>query len=302
MCGIVGYLDKTGKAAEALGRTVLGMLNALGCRGPDSAGVALYGKGESDQFVARVALDPHSDFEASASKVLEAAGKFGPVSDSSITDCYLRFQIGGEACIRCLIKAVESVGQGTEVVSLGRNLEIVKQVGSPANLEATYHVSGFAGSHGIGHTRLSTESRIDLSHSQPFWGHGYPDLAIAHNGHITNYHQLRRRYEQRGIRFYTENDSEIIAIYLAGQLSTGHTLEQAFDSMQRDLDGSFSCVVATDSQLGFVKDQFALKPLLYTETADFVAIATEEIALRNALPGDYAVREAQAKESRIWRK
>jgi glutamine phosphoribosylpyrophosphate amidotransferase len=127
-------------------------------------------------------------------------------------------------------------------------------------------------------------------------------LAIAHNGHITNYHQLRRRYEQRGVRFYTENDSEIIAIYLAGQLSAGRTLEQAFCSMQSDLDGSFSCVVATDSELGFVKDQFALKPLLYAETDAFVAIATEEIALRNALPGDYTVREAQAKESRIWRK
>ncbi len=302
MCGIVGFLDKTGNAADTLGRTVLGMLDALGCRGPDSAGVALYGHGRDHQFVAQVALSGHNGFDTSASKVLEAAAKFAPVSDSSITDCYLRFRIGGEACIKCLMKAVESVEPGTEVVSLGRHLEIVKQVGSPANLEATYHVSGFEGTHGIGHTRLSTESRIDLSHSQPFWGHGYPDLAIAHNGHITNYHQLRRRYEQRGVRFYTENDSEIIAIYLASQLSAGRTLEQGFVSMQSDLDGSFSCVAATDSQLGFVKDQFALKPLLYAETDAFVAIATEEIALRNALPGDYTVREAQAKESRIWRK
>jgi methylamine---glutamate N-methyltransferase subunit A len=302
MCGIVGYLDKTGNGADTLGRTVLAMLNALACRGPDSAGVALYGRGRDNEFVAQVALAGSPSFDASASKVMEAAGKFGTVSDSSITDCYLRFQIGSQACIKCLIQAVESVEPGTEVVSLGRHLEIVKQVGSPENLEATYHVSGFEGTHGIGHTRLSTESRIDLSHSQPFWGHGYPDLAIAHNGHITNYHQLRRRYEQRGVRFYTENDSEIIAIYLASQLSAGRTLEQAFCSMQSDLDGSFSCVAATDSELGFVKDQFALKPLLYAETDDFVAIATEEIALRNALPGDYTVREAQAKESRIWRK
>jgi methylamine---glutamate N-methyltransferase subunit A len=302
MCGIVGYLDKTGSNAAALGCNVLGMLNALGCRGPDSAGVALYRDLKDATLVARVALGNETDFDASSAKILAAAGRFAAVSDSSITDCYLRFQIGGQACIQPLIDAVESAAPGTEVVSLGRHLEIVKQVGSPANLEATYHVSGFTGTHGIGHTRLSTESRVDLSHSQPFWGHGYPDLAVAHNGHITNYHQLRRRYEQRGIRFYTENDSEIIAIYLAGQLSAGHTLEQAFESMQGDLDGSFSCVVATASQLGFVKDQFALKPLLYAETSDFVAIATEEIALRSALPGDYAVREAQAKESRTWRK
>jgi methylamine---glutamate N-methyltransferase subunit A len=302
MCGIVGFLDKTGTNAGALGRTVLGMLNALGCRGPDSAGVALYGENDDSKLIARVALGEKQDFDASAAKVLDAAGKFGAVSDSSITDCYLRFEIGGQACIQQLIEAVESSEPGTEVVSLGRRLEIVKQVGSPENLEATYHVSASAGTHGIGHTRLSTESRVDLSHSQPFWAYGYPDLAVAHNGHITNYHQLRRRYEQRGIRFYTENDSEIIGIYLAGQLKAGKTLEQAFESMHRDLDGSFSCVVATDSQLGFVKDQFALKPLLFTETSDFVAIATEEIALRNALAGDYAVREAQAKESRVWRR
>src|SRR5208282_3674040 len=142
------------------------------------------------------------------------------------------------------------------------SLEIVKQVGSPAKLEAAYGVSRMPGVHGIGHTRMSTESKVDLSHSQPFWGRGAPDLAIAHNGHITNYHQLRRRYEQRGVKFYTENDSEIISIYLAVQLRGGHSLEQAFESMHRDLDGSFSCVVATDSEIGFVKDQFALKPLL----------------------------------------
>ena len=302
MCGIVGYLDKTRNNAAALGHTVLGMLNALGCRGPDSAGVALYGGTQDGQLVVRVALASRNDFDASAAKILAAAGKFAAVGDSSITDCYLRFQIGAEACVQPLIDAVESAEPGTEVVSLGRHLEIVKQVGSPENLEATYHVSGFQGTHGLGHTRLSTESRVDLSHSQPFWGHGYPDLAVAHNGHITNYHQLRRRYEQRGIRFYTENDSEIISIYLAIQLRAGHTLEEAFESMHRDLDGSFSCVVATDSQIGFVKDQFALKPLLFTETSDFVAIATEEVAIRSALPGNYAVREAQAKESRIWRK
>jgi glutamate synthase domain-containing protein 1 len=278
------------------------MLNALGCRGPDSAGVALYGKTPDSQMVARIALGQHGDFNASAAKVLAAAGKLAPVNDSSITDRYLRFHIAVEASVQALIDAVESVEPGTEVVSLGQHLEIVKKVGSPENLEATYHVSGFEGTHGVGHTRLSTESRVDLSHSQPFWGHGYRDLAIAHNGHITNYHQLRRRYEQHGIHFYTENDSEIIGIYLARELSAGHTLEQAFDRMQRDLDGSFSCVAATESQLGFVKDQFALKPLLFAETSDFVAIATEEIAIRSALPGDYAVREAQAKDSRIWRK
>src|ERR1035438_3055837 len=138
MCGIVGYLDKTRGNAGALGHTVLDMLNALSCRGPDSAGVALYSGAQDGQLVARVALASRNHFDASAAKILAAAGKFGAVSDSSITDCYLRFQIGGEACVQQLIDAVESAEPGTEVVSLGRHLEIVKQVGSPENLEATY--------------------------------------------------------------------------------------------------------------------------------------------------------------------
>jgi glutamine phosphoribosylpyrophosphate amidotransferase len=143
---------------------------------------------------------------------------------------------------------------------------------------------------------------VDLSHSQPFWGHGYPDLAIAHNGHITNYHQLRRRYQEHGVRFYTENDSEVVAIFLADKLRQGFPLRAALESMIAELDGSFSCLVATDSALAFVKDPFSFKPLLYTETASFVAVATEEIAIRGAIPGDYTVREAQAKEVQVWQR
>src|SRR5262249_37449173 len=94
---------------------------------------------------------------------------------------------------------------GTEVICLGQRLNLFKQVGSPRQLEATYRITELDGTHGIGHPRLSTESRVDLSHSQPFWAHGVPDLATVHNGHITNYHKLRRRYEQQGHRFYTEN-------------------------------------------------------------------------------------------------
>jgi glutamine phosphoribosylpyrophosphate amidotransferase len=143
---------------------------------------------------------------------------------------------------------------------------------------------------------------VDLSHSQPFWSHGFPDLAIVHNGHITNYHLLRRRYEQRGLRFYTENDSEVIAIYLAEQLRQGASLQEALERMLRDLDGSYSCLAATERQLGFVKDAFALKPLVMTETDDFVALATEEIAIRSALPGSYSVREAQVSEVQVWQR
>jgi glutamate synthase domain-containing protein 1 len=301
MCGIVGYLDKIGAEGGNVGSVLLGMLNALACRGPDSAGVALFGARQSGQLVAQVKLGDNGNGTARAGEVKIIAEKFGG-RDFTQTGAYLRFVFGETDDLKPFITGVEGAGRDIEVVSVGRRLEIVKQVGSPSRLEQTFGISEFHGKHGIGHTRLSTESVVDLSHSQPFWGHGYPDLAIVHNGHITNYHQLRRRYEQRGVRFYTENDSEVVAIFLADKLRQGAGLHAAMDSMIGELDGSFSCLVATDSAIGFVKDTFSFKPLVFAETDDFVAVATEEIAIRGAIKGDFTVREAQAKEVQVWRR
>src|SRR5262249_50616276 len=157
---------------------------------------------------------------------------------------------------RVLERRIEATLAGSEVVSIGHKLEIVKQVGSPGQLETGYRVSQMMGTHGIGHTRLSTESRVDLSHSQPFWAHGVPDLATVHNGHITNYHKLRRQYEQRGYRFYTENDSEIIGVYLRDRLAFGLSIPDALRSSLDDFDGSFSYLAAWSDGLAYVKDRF----------------------------------------------
>ncbi len=299
MCGIVGFFAKEGGTQAEIGRTILGMLRALGCRGPDSAGVALFGAPDDGRFVVRVKLGESGNVE---SKAAELAAHFTEVRDFSATASYARFAVSGSTDLKRLSTAIEALDQDFEVVSIGHRLEIVKQTGSPDNLEKTYGISRCKGTHGLGHTRLSTESRVDLSHSQPFWSHGFPDLAIVHNGHITNYHQLRRRYEQRGVRFYTENDSEIVAIYLAEQVQKAGSLTDALHRMLRELDGSYSCLVATDREFGFVKDPFALKPLVMTETDQFVAVATEEIAIRSAIPGKYSVREAQVREVRVWQR
>jgi len=301
MCGIVGYLDKTAAGDGNIGSVLLAMLNALACRGPDSAGVALFGDHPPHQFVAQVKLGDNGDDAGRAREIRVIAEKFG-AHEFAQTGAYLRFVFGETDNLKPFITEIEAAGKDVEVVSVGRRLEIVKQVGSPTRLEQTFGISGFLGKHGIGQTRLSTESVVDLSHSQPFWGHGYPDLAIVHNGHITNYHQLRRRYEQTGIHFYTENDSEVVAIFLAGKLREGADLRAAMQSMITELDGSFSCLVATDSALGFVKDTFSFKPLVFAETDDFVAVATEEIAIRGAIQGDFTVREGQAKEVRVWQR
>jgi glutamate synthase domain-containing protein 1 len=311
MCGIVGYLDRTKNERAPVGQIIFKMLQALGRRGPDSAGVAIYSHALDGDMVLRVKLgeqDKHSallgqsDFVEKGKKITQMAQSLGPVGEASTTAEYLRLVLDYSGNSQQLERLIETQVEDVEVVSMGRHLEIVKQVGSPENLDATYGVSNFVGSHGIGHTRMSTESRIDLSHSQPFWAHGYPDLATVHNGHITNYHKLRRSYEQRGVKFYTENDSEIIGVYLCEKLSQGLTLEEALRASLVDLDGSFSYFVATPEALGLVRDPFALKPLLFTETDSFVALANEEVAIRAALEGDYEVRETQAREVQVWQR
>ncbi len=301
MCGIVGCWLKGDAETFPLGQTLLRMLTALGCRGPDSTGVAMYGPERKQRWLARVKVGDNGNLAERAATIEQATREFGGEGFAQ-NGAYLRFEVPQQKDPKRLIAAIESVGRDVEVVSLGTRMEIVKQVGSPENLERAFSISSFHGSHGIGHTRLSTESIVDLSHSQPFGAHGRMDLAIVHDGHITNYHRLRRRYEQQGVRFYTENDSEIVGVYLARQLNEGSSLQDGFTRMITELDGSFSCLATTESEFGFVRDSFAFKPLTFTETDQFVAVATEEIAIRAAFEGDYDVREPQAKEVRVWQR
>ncbi len=308
MCGLVGYLNKKAEAQAPVGEILYKMATGLCRRGPDSAGVALYSAAQPGQFKLRVKLGEHGDLRASGQELVDALTKLTRIVESETIAEYQRLVIeplaqsgqGKPLDAKLLEKTIEAMAPQFEVVSLGKSLEIIKQVGSPENLNKTYPFRNFQGTHGIGHTRLSTESRVDLSHSQPFWAHGIIDLATVHNGHITNYHKLRRQYEQRGIRFYTENDSEIIGKYLADRLAEEMPLEEALKASLLDLDGSFCYLVATADQLGYVKDPFAFKPLLVIETEDFVAIATEEVALRTWVDARHRAREAGTSELQVW--
>ena len=294
MCGILGYLDKRDRTDSPVGGTLLAMLQALSCRGPDSTGVTLFGRPAALQL--RLSLAPEID-PAFVTKILASEGvTVRRHYDNGVYDG----EIHPEIDLERLQERIESRLPSSEVLCLGEHMDLFKQVGSPDQLEATYHIASRVGTHGIGHTRLSTESRVDLSHSQPFWAHGELDLATAHNGHITNYHKLRRRFEEEGYRFYTENDSEVIGVYLRDRMAAGRTLEGALHSSLDDFDGSFCYLAASKDQLGFVKDRFGFKPLMLAETEDFVVLATEEIAIRRALGRDFTVREPAPGSVQIW--
>ena len=138
----------------------------------------------------------------------------------------------------------------------------------------------------VGHVRLATESHVEVSHAHPFSAHGYPDLAIVHNGQITNYYKLRRRLEAKGFRFFTDNDSELIAVYLSERLGDGEALNDVLHQAQADFDGTYTFLAATEESLGFARDPLGAKPLLLLECEDLVAMATEEIALQGILEGE----------------
>lgn len=301
MCGIVGYLNRSGSGSAApIGSILLGMLKSLDCRGPDSAGVAIFGPARTPNLKLRIKLNGDANLADSADRVRAIVSERVPVLESVTVQEYLQLLVGPVQDAESLLPPLEKDLDDFELVSGGHQLEIVKQVGSPTHLDTGYGVSRLTGTHGIGHTRLSTESRVDLSHSQPFGVHGIADLATVHNGHITNYHKLRGRYEQMGVRFFTENDSEVIGVYLAHQMSLGRTFREALESSLDDFDGSFSYLAASGNELAYAKDRFGFKPLLVAESEEWVAIATEEIALRSTLAGDFDALEPGVRRVRTW--
>lgn len=300
MCGIAGILFK--QQAGPLGELLIKMLADLNRRGPDSTGLALYSNLPKGNLVVRIKVEEEAVEETVDWKtlVVETAQDFGKVRESSRVGQYVRLLMDYDGALEELTAAIEASGHGVEVFSMGQHLEIIKQMGTAGALDATHNISSFRGTHGISHTRLATESRVDISHSHPFWARPFSDIAVVHNGHITNYHKLRRRLEMKGHHFNTENDSEVIAVYIADMMEQGATLQEAVKSTITVLDGTFTYLVATGDSIGFARDQFATKPLIVTETDEFVALASEEAALRKAFPFELETREAGAREVRTW--
>jgi methylamine---glutamate N-methyltransferase subunit A len=301
VCGIVGifYKSEDRLATGPVGDVLVRMCQELYRRGPDSTGFAIYGKPQDGNLVVRIDLD-RPDLQAGAELAAIAAEQLVPVKDWRLIGRGVRMEVDSDAEGK-LADWIEERVEGSRVFSVGRALEIVKDVGSAADVDRAYGVHQMEGTHGIGHTRMATESRVDIAHSHPFWARPFPDIAVVHNGTITNYHQLRRRLEMKGHRFSTRNDSEVIAVYIADHLQAGRSLEDALGASVSDLDGTFAYLISTDRGIGLARDQFATKPLLYAESDDMVVLSSEEVAIRRVFPDPSLVpQELGAKEVRWW--
>jgi glutamate synthase domain-containing protein 1 len=309
MCGIAGIIYRDG--AQDIGRDMTRMLQSMKHRGPDSTGYALFGPA-SHPVVVRYKLadanDPR-DFEFSErlqrhrgeveARMRELGATIESVEDE--TDYAYRAVLHYHGDLKQLADYLEDV-PGCEVLSLGHSLEIVKDLGDAETVAEQYDLADFTGTHAIGHVRMATESDVDISGAHPYWAYPFADVAVVHNGQLTNYFQWRRRLERSGHRFQSECDSEIIAVYLAEKMGEGMTLEEAMRQSLEDLDGVFTYICVTKDALGVAKDEMAAKPLVLYESDDLVALASEEIAIRAIVDREIDTYDPYEGEVLVWQR
>ena len=188
----------------------------------------------------------------------------------------------------------------TEILSLGKSLELVKDIGDASVVANQYGLTNFNGTHGIGHTRMATESGVDIRSAHPFWGYPFSDVSVVHNGQLTNYWNTRRTLEKKGMRFMSDCDSELIAVYLANKIRDGYDLDDGMRQSLEDLDGVFTYLVATKDKLGMAKDYMAAKPMVLYESDKLVVLASEEVAIRSLLPHEIDTYDLFEGEVKVW--
>jgi len=308
MCGIAGIIHRD--AESDIGSEMTRMLQSMKHRGPDSSGYALFGP-QTELIVIRFKLadanDPRDfDFrdrlERNRLEVESRLAKIGATIDrvESETEYAYRASVRYDGDIKALADYLEDV-PGCEVLSLGHSLEIVKDLGDASEVSQMYDLGGFRGTHAIGHVRMATESDVDISGAHPYWAYPFSDVAVVHNGQLTNYFQWRRRLERAGHRFQSECDSEIIAVYLAEKMAAeGTSLETAMKESLDDLDGVFTYMAVTQDSLGVAKDEMAAKPLVLYESDDLVAMASEEIAIRAVLNREIDTYDPYEGQVLVW--
>src|SRR5437588_1124743 len=309
MCGIAGIIYKNGNGAHRIGRDITSMLQAMKHRGPDSTGFALYHQ-PAHELILRVKLaDANTPRDVEFDDILrrhrrEVQQRLGATGAQvreveEINEYTLSFTLTYDGELKHLADYVESV-PNAEVLSAGHALEIVKDLGDAKKVSGGYHLDDYFGSHGIGHVRMATESDVDISNAHPYWAYPFSDVAVVHNGQLTNYHHWRRRLERSGHRFASECDSEIIAVYLAQKLQEGVPLEDAMHQSLEELDGVFTYICVSEDALGMAKDDLAAKPLVLYEGDDMVALASEEMAIRAVLDHEIGTYDPSARESMVW--
>ena len=266
MCGIVGIYLKTKKFEKNLGKMLSGMLNNMESRGPDSAGFAIYKEENKKNYKYSLCLNNTNvnDFEKKILKILKKA-QLSQFSDHVI----LKTSENPKKMIKILSLNFPEVS----IVGYGKSIEIFKQIGNPKDIVKKFNLESFSGTHGIGHTRMATESAITTDGSHPY--STGEDECLVHNGSLSNHNNLRRELTKKGNVFNSENDTEVAAGYVSNSLSNNKSLKDTLISGLKDLDGFYTFITGTRKGFAVVRDEIACKPAVIAETENYVAIASE---------------------------
>jgi methylamine---glutamate N-methyltransferase subunit A len=279
MCGIVGLFLKKKSREPQLGELFGEMLDCMSGRGPDSAGFAVYGATVPAGSLKLTLQHPEPGFSWEQ-LVKSFERKFKTKIPFTVNSTHAVLVVAAkEAAIRRFLREEFS---GVKIMSMGRRIEIMKEVGTPRSVLERFHVRGMRGSHAIGHTRMATESSVTTAGSHPF-STGL-DLCLVHNGSLSNHNRLRENLRREGIEFQTDNDSEVAAGYLTWRLGNGDSLSQALKRALKDLDGFYTFTIGTRDGFAVLRDPIACKPAVMAETPDYVAMASEYRSLAS-LPG-----------------
>ena len=292
MCGIVGLFLKDKALEPQLGALIADMLVTMTDRGPDSAGIAIYGGGAAGRAKITVqSANPGADF-AGLAEALKADGIEATVT---VKSTHAVVDVPAEKLDAA--RAGLATRPGLRVMSAGESVEIYKEVGLPKDVLARFDIAGMAGTHGIGHTRMATESAVTTLGAHPFSTGA--DQCLVHNGSLSNHNNLRRELVKAGMRFETQNDTEVAAAYLSNEIAGGKDLGQALEGALDDLDGFFTFVVGTKSGFGVLRDPIACKPAVMAETDQYIAFGSEYRALVN-LPGIETARVWEPEPSTVY--
>lgn len=279
MCGIVGLFLKDKSLEPQLGELLSDMLITMTDRGPDSAGIAVYNEAATGHAKLTVqTAEPDTAFSNLASKLSTAIG----------CDVELE-QRDTHAVMDVPVDRVQKIREELadnhpeiRVMSSGESVEIYKEVGLPGSVVERFGLRRMSGTHGVGHTRMATESAVTTMGAHPFSTD--EDQCLVHNGSLSNHNSLRRKLVREGMTFQTENDTEVGAAYLANKMQKGASLGDALEAGLKDLDGFYTFVVGTKDGFGVLRDPIACKPAVLAETDQYVAFGSEYRALVN-LPG-----------------
>mgnify|MGYP000551309870 FL=1 len=311
MCGIAGLIHKD--KSVNIGSELQGMLQALKHRGPDSTGYALYADNDGQNYIMRFKVGENvgegsssvnedvSVYDNRKKLVDKNLSDLGAiiVKEERLTPYSFRYEIKYDKDLMNFSKKIESV-EMVEILSIGKSLELIKDLGDANTVSEMYGLDKIKGTHGIGHARMATESGVDIKSAHPFWGFPFSDVSVVHNGQLTNYWNNRRALENKGMRFVSECDSELIAVFIAERMRNGATLEEGLKSSLSELDGVFTYFVATKDSLGMAKDTMAAKPLVLYESDNLVAMGSEEIAIRSILPQEITTYDPFEGEVKVW--